>query len=42
MKTTRILKPLEYDSDKTKKNEKLIFETIKDSKYDDYIHLIAS
>jgi hypothetical protein len=33
MKSTRILRTLKYDNDKTKENEKLIFETIKYSKY---------
>ena len=34
MKKTRILKPLEYDSKKTKENAKLIFGTIQNSMYD--------
>ena len=34
MKKTRILKPLEYDNEKTKENANLIFGTIQNSKYD--------
>jgi hypothetical protein len=35
MKTTKILEPLDFDNNQTKKNAKLIFDTIKDARYDE-------